>query len=155
VHASNACTCESPGRHTTATRCAKTRRRVTESLRHILQQFATTCSLYHNRHWIRHDKILLIAIVSTFHFLHDGVGRSLQHPPQKNGLPSFDDFDETRHSGPARHASSAIFCFLGRQRTFRMNFPLNSSFMFFSSISCLYAQHAWRATLYGVSVEAT
>jgi hypothetical protein len=34
-----------------------------------------------------------------------------------------------------------------------MNSPLNSSFMFFSSISCLYAQHAWRATLYGVSVE--
>jgi hypothetical protein len=42
---------------------------------------------------------------------------------KKQGLASFDDFDEARHSGPARYASSAIFLFSRKAEDVSNEFP--------------------------------
>jgi hypothetical protein len=87
-----------------------------------------------------------IVFALSLHWSSDSVGRSIW---KQKFLPGFDDLDETRRIWP-RPAS--FFRFLGGQRMFN-RFP--SKLLICFSFSCLYAQHAWRAKLYGVSATET
>jgi hypothetical protein len=109
------------------------------SVHDVLKRLPYTARYYH-RHWIQHHPAIVFAL--SLHWSSDSVGWSIW---EQKSLPGFDDLDETRRIWP-RPAS--FFHFLGGQRMFN-RFP--SKLLIYFSFSCLYAQHAWRAKLCGVS----